>query len=129
MLSLSSLLNPAPPGPPINRFPPSPASSSPTTSLADDSSSLADRTLTVAAMPPKQKVPKDAAVFNTRSRPKGVVNFPPHERLDEASLRLVRKFQVFPLGSIQEYCRHIPYNSNKKDFYVKTSRESFEGKY
>ena len=73
-------------------------------------------------------MPKDATVFNTRSRPKGDVNYPPHERLDEASLRLVRRFEVFPLGRIKEYCRHIPYNSSKKDFYVKTSRESFEGK-
>ncbi|RYP79603.1 hypothetical protein DL769_002842 [Monosporascus sp. CRB-8-3] len=120
MLSLSSLLNPAPPGPPINRFPPSPASSSPATSFADDSSFLDRRIM------PKHKMPKDAAVFNTKSRPKGVVNFAPYERLDEASLRQVRKFQVFPLGRIQEYCRHIPYNSGKKDFYVKTGRESFE---
>ena len=73
-------------------------------------------------------MPKDAAVFNTRSRPKGDVNYLPHERLDEASLRLVRRFEVFPLGRIKEYCRHIPYNSGKKDFYVKTGRESFEGK-
>ncbi|KAI1341568.1 hypothetical protein F5Y15DRAFT_414089 [Xylariaceae sp. FL0016] len=120
MLSLASLLNPAPPGAPINRFPPSPASSSPTNSFTDESSFL-DR-----PMMPKHKMPKDATVFTTKSRPKGVVNFPPFERLDEASLRQVRKFQVYPLGKIQEYCRHIPYNSGKKDFYEKTGRESFE---
>ncbi|KAI1487176.1 hypothetical protein F5X96DRAFT_687343 [Biscogniauxia mediterranea] len=119
MLSLASLLNPAPPGPPINRFPPSPALSSPTTSFADDSSFL-DRNII-----PKHKMPKDAAVF-TKSKPKGVVNFFPFERLDQASLRQVRKFQVYPLGKIQEYSRHIPYNSGKKDFYEKTGRESFE---
>ncbi|KAI1333072.1 hypothetical protein F5Y16DRAFT_414842 [Xylariaceae sp. FL0255] len=120
MLSLSSLLNPAPPGPSItNRFPPSPALSSPTDSCVEDSS-FHDR-LSV----PKHKMPKDAAVF-TKSKPKGVVNFPPFERLDETSLRLVRKFQVYPFGKIQEYSRHIPYNSGKKDFYEKTGRESFE---
>ncbi|KAI5926731.1 hypothetical protein F4810DRAFT_699442 [Camillea tinctor] len=119
MLSVASLLNPAPPGPPINRFPPSPALSSPTTSFADDSS-FVDR-----HMIPKHKMPKDAAVF-TKSKPKGVVNFLPFERLDPASLRQVRKFQVYPLGKIQEYSRHIPYNSGKKDFYEKTGRESFE---
>ncbi|CAJ2502141.1 Uu.00g049940.m01.CDS01 [Anthostomella pinea] len=70
-------------------------------------------------------MPKDAAVFN-KSKPKGVVNFYPFERLDEASLSQVRKFQVYPLGKIQEYSRHIPYNSGKKDFYEKTGRESFE---
>jgi hypothetical protein len=77
---------------------------------------------------PKHKMPKDAAVF-TKSKPKGAINFPPYESLDEASLRLVRKFQVYPLGKIREYSRHIPYNSGKKDFYEKTGRESFEGTY
>lgn len=77
---------------------------------------------------PKQKVVKDAAVF-TKGKPKGTVNFQPRERLDETSLREARKFQVFPLGKIQDYCRHIPYNSGKKDFFEKTGRESFEGKY
>ncbi|KAH9909131.1 hypothetical protein F4778DRAFT_793146 [Xylariomycetidae sp. FL2044] len=119
MLSLASLLNPAPPGPSVNRFPPSPASSSPTTSFADESAFL-DRPIM-----PKHKMPKDAAVF-TKSKPKGVVNFRPFERLDEASLRMVRQFHVYPIGKIQECCRHIPYNSGKKDFYEKTRRESFE---
>lgn len=76
---------------------------------------------------PKPKMPKDAAVFSTKSRPKGFVKFYPYERLDGPSLREAQKFQVHPLGKIQEYCRHIPYNSGKKDFYVKTGRESFEG--
>lgn len=75
---------------------------------------------------PKQKMAKDAAVF-TKNKPKGAINFPPYENLDESSLRLVRKFQVYPFGKIQEYSRHIPYNSGKKDFYEKTGRESFEG--
>ncbi|KAI1258876.1 hypothetical protein F5Y18DRAFT_325188 [Xylariaceae sp. FL1019] len=120
MLSLSSLLNPAPPGrPAANRFPPSPASSSPTDSCVEDYT-LQDR-----HSMPKHKMPKDAAVF-TKSKPKGSINFQPFERLDETSLRSVRKFQVYPLGKIQEYSRHIPYNSGKKDFYEKTGRESFE---
>ncbi|KAI0013094.1 hypothetical protein F4779DRAFT_476315 [Xylariaceae sp. FL0662B] len=119
MLSIASLLNHDPPGPSINRFPPSPASSSPTASLPDDSTFL-DR-----PMIPKHKMPKDAAVF-TKSKPKGVVNFYPYERLSEHSLRQVRKFDVWPFGKIQEYCRHIPYNSTKKDFYEKTRRENFE---
>ncbi|XDG06726.1 hypothetical protein ABKA04_006341 [Annulohypoxylon sp. FPYF3050] len=120
MLSLASLLNPAPPGPPINRFPPSPASSSsPTTSLPDESG-LLDEPIMV-----KQKIPKSAATLPT-SRPKGIINFPPHQRLDEASLRQVQRFQVHPFGNIQDHSRHIPYNSTKKDFFEKTSRESFE---
>ncbi|KAI3322170.1 hypothetical protein HD806DRAFT_545366 [Xylariaceae sp. AK1471] len=120
MLSLSSLLNPAPPGPPLdNRFPPSPASSSLTDSCAEDTA-FPDRPTM-----PKHKMPKDAAVF-TKSKPKGAINFQPHESLDDVSLRLVQKFQIYPLGKIKEYSRHIPYNSGKKDFYEKTGRESFE---
>ncbi len=76
---------------------------------------------------PKQKIPKSAALLPA-SRPKGAVNFYPHERLDEASLRQIRKFRVHPLGNIQDHARHIPYNSGKKDFFEKTGRESFEGK-
>ncbi|KAI1130517.1 hypothetical protein F5Y10DRAFT_289172 [Nemania abortiva] len=120
MLSLSSLLNPAPPGPPHgSRFPPSPELSSPADSCAEDSV-FPDR-----SKMPKHKMPKDAAVF-TKSKPKGVINFQPFEDLDELSLHRVRKFQVYPLGKIREYSRHIPYNSGKKDFFEKTGRESFE---
>lgn len=75
----------------------------------------------------KQKIPKSAALLPA-SRPKGIVTFYPHERLDEASLRLVRRFRVRSFGNIQDHSRHIPYNSGKKDFFEKTGRESFEGK-
>ncbi|KAI2635453.1 hypothetical protein GGS21DRAFT_543255 [Xylaria nigripes] len=121
MLSLSSLLNPASPGPSNgNRFPPSPTSSSPTDSCGEDSLLLTNRPTM-----PKNKLPKDAAVF-TKSKPKGDINFRPYEHLDEISLRLTYRFNVYPLGKIQEYSRHIPYNSGKKDFFEKTGRESFE---
>lgn len=122
MLSVASLLNPAPPGPSAHRLPPSPApSASPAASFTEESSFFG------RAMMPKHKMAKDAAVF-TKGKPKGVVNFRPFERLDENSSRAVREYQVFPLGKIQEYCRHIPYNSGKKDFFEKTGRESFEGR-
>lgn len=71
---------------------------------------------------------KDSGGF-VKSKAKGIVNFPPFESLDEHSLREIRRHQIYPWGKIQEYCRHIPYNSGKKDFYDKTGRESFEGKY
>lgn len=58
---------------------------------------------------------------------KGHVRFSPFERLEADVLDDVRKFQVYPLGNIQEYARHIPYNSEKKTFLEKTGRESFEG--
>ncbi|KAK4157352.1 hypothetical protein C8A00DRAFT_29780 [Chaetomidium leptoderma] len=61
-----------------------------------------------------------------RGKAKGVINFPPFEVLDEASHREVRRFQVHPLGSIQDTCERIPYNSGKKDFFSKTGREGFE---
>ncbi|KAI0203790.1 hypothetical protein F4808DRAFT_476187 [Astrocystis sublimbata] len=70
-------------------------------------------------------MPKDAAVF-TKSKPKGSINFQPYEDLDDISLHQVRRFQVYPLGKICEFSRHIPYNSGKKDFFEKTGRESFE---
>jgi hypothetical protein len=63
-----------------------------------------------------------------RSKIKGAVNYPPFEALDDASLQLVRRFQVHPFGSIQETSERIPYNSGKKDFFSKTGREGFEGK-
>ena len=124
MVSVSSLLNPAPSG--ASAFarlhPSSSSSSSPACSSADET--LLDIQLSVMNKP---KMPKESASF-TKSRPKGVVHFLPYEALDPDSLCEVRKFQVYPLGSIHECCRHIPYNSGKKDFYEKTGRESFEGK-
>lgn len=69
---------------------------------------------------------KESAILS-KAKAKGIVHFLPYENLDQASLQECRKFQVFPLGKIQDNCRHIPYNSGKKDFYEKTGRESFEG--
>ncbi|KAI0972676.1 hypothetical protein F4678DRAFT_471639 [Xylaria arbuscula] len=120
MLSLSSLLNPAPTGSSNgNGFPPSPELSSPTDSCAEESAFRGRSAI------PKHKMPKDAAVF-TKGKPKGAINFQPYEDLDEVSLNRTRMFQVYPLGKIREYSRHIPYNSGKKDFFEKTGRESFE---
>lgn len=70
---------------------------------------------------------KDASGGLVKSKAKGTVNFPPFENLDDASMREINRYQIFPFGNIEEYCRHIPYNSGKKDFYEKTGRESFEG--
>ncbi|KAI0817296.1 hypothetical protein GGR55DRAFT_693543 [Xylaria sp. FL0064] len=120
MLSLSSLLNPAPTGPSNGiGLPPSPESSSPTDSCGEES------VFPERSAIPKHKMPKDAAVF-TKSKPKGAINFPPYEKLDDLSLHKTRIFQVYPLGRIREFSRHIPYNSGKKGFFEKTGRESFE---
>jgi len=75
----------------------------------------------------RDKVPKDAPVY-IKGKPKGEVRYPAYENSDEESLlRELRKYQVFPLGEIGEHVRHIPYNSDKKDFSAKTGREGFEG--
>ncbi|KAI9804183.1 MAG: hypothetical protein M1825_001585 [Sarcosagium campestre] len=74
----------------------------------------------------RAKLAKDAAIF-IKSKAKGVVRYPPHENIDdEVMLREIEKAQVMPFGSIAEYARHIPYNSDKKGFFGKTGRDSFE---
>ncbi|KZF25189.1 hypothetical protein L228DRAFT_265664 [Xylona heveae TC161] len=83
----------------------------------------------ISAMPSrpvkKQKVAKDAAIF-AKGKARGQVRYPPFEAVDEESASHHRRFQMFPMGHIAEYCRHIPYNSEKKSFLEKTGRESFE---
>jgi hypothetical protein len=69
---------------------------------------------------------KDGAVF-IKAKTKGEVAYPPFESLDDEIMRACQKFQVFPLGTVQDYPRSIPYHSGKKDFFEKTGREGFEG--
>ena len=69
---------------------------------------------------------KDAAVF-TKGKVKGEIRFPPYENFNKETLKEIMKFNVYPLGRITAYPRHIPYNSEKKTFLEKTGRESFEG--
>ncbi|KFY43962.1 hypothetical protein V494_01725 [Pseudogymnoascus sp. VKM F-4513 (FW-928)] len=73
----------------------------------------------------KSKMSKDGAVF-FKGKVMGTVMFPPFENLDPESIREVQKYKVFPLGEIERYPRHIPYNSEKKSFLEKTGRHSFE---
>ncbi|KAI9786265.1 MAG: hypothetical protein M1816_008074 [Peltula sp. TS41687] len=69
---------------------------------------------------------KDAAVF-AKGNVKGEVRYAPFQNIDdEESRREMKKFNIYPLGRIAEYPRHIPYNSDKKRFLEKTGRESFE---
>jgi hypothetical protein len=76
----------------------------------------------------RQKVPKDAAIFTDESKIRGTINFPPYEYGDDEELDTQhRKFQIYPIGEIlTKGARHIPYNSEKKDFMTKTGREAFE---
>jgi hypothetical protein len=78
----------------------------------------------------RQKIPKDAPIFSDGNKVVGVVNYSPHEAGDNRALvDEHERFQVFPRGEIhQRGIRHIPYNSDKKDFLDKTGRDAFEGK-
>ncbi|TQS38970.1 hypothetical protein Golomagni_00513 [Golovinomyces magnicellulatus] len=73
----------------------------------------------------KQELMKIEMV-SSKTKLKGEVCFSPYEDLDETTAQEVKKFEVYPLGKIKEYSRHIPYNSGKKSFLEKTGRESFE---
>ncbi|RDL33765.1 DNA-binding of Mlu1-box binding protein MBP1 [Venustampulla echinocandica] len=122
MLSVASLLNPAPlePQGTGTKLPSSPSPSFRTSPSTCDSPQLSSYTSNK-----KQKMSKDGAVFQ-KGKIKGEVNYPPFEDLDDEAMREVRKYHVYPIGEIQEYCRHIPYNSEKKSFLEKTGREGFE---
>ncbi|EFQ91409.1 hypothetical protein CFE70_005913 [Pyrenophora teres f. teres 0-1] len=78
--------------------------------------------------PKRQKIPKDAPIFSDGNRTVGTVNFAPYENQhDQELLAQHRKFQIYPLGEIfKKGVRHIPYNSEKKDFLEKTGRDAFE---
>jgi hypothetical protein len=120
MISVASLLNPVNP-----ELRSTLASSSPSPTYSAPSSPYGSPLLSRPFVH-KQRMTKDGAVF-AKGKSKGEVNFPPFESLDESSLREVEKYQVYPLGQIEECPRHIPYNSDKKSFLEKTGRESFEG--
>jgi hypothetical protein len=75
--------------------------------------------------PKKQKMSKDGAVF-TKGKTRGELRYPPCETRDAELARQHQRFEMYPMGEIQLYPRHIPYNSEKKSFQEKTGRESFE---
>ncbi|KAK0659754.1 hypothetical protein QBC41DRAFT_44586 [Cercophora samala] len=120
MVSVASLLNPEPPRAPLPSSRPSQfalPSARPTVGSALRPSS--DRPTTRLANMQDHHRPARHAV-------RGMVNYPPFEDLDPESQREVQRFQISNLRSIQSNCRRIPYHSQKKDFYQKTGRESFE---
>jgi hypothetical protein len=112
MISVKSLLNPPSSEPQITQFP------STSSSYKRFTPSLA-----LAVRPKMNKETTDSS--NTKTN--GAVNFPPFEDLDKESLTEVLKYGVHQLGRIAKCPRHIPYNSEKKDFLGKTGREGFEG--
>jgi hypothetical protein len=79
----------------------------------------------------RQKLPKDAAIFSEGNKTVGFVNYPPYEAGDDKELAAQhRKFRINPMGEIMKRgVRHIPYNSDKKDFQEKTGRDAFESEF
>lgn len=71
---------------------------------------------------------KDAAIF-AKGKTKGETRYRPCEIQTDEIAAQHKRFRVFPMGHIADYCRHIPYNSDKKSFLEKTGRDSFEGKF
>ena len=118
MMKIQSLLNPLSPEESDFRESQSPTPSSYGTSRSATPSVVTSR---------RGRLPKDAAIFS-KAKPTGIVRYPPHEAGDDEELAAThRRFQVFPMSGINEYCRHIPYNSEKKSFLAKTGRGAFEG--
>jgi len=115
MVSVASLLNPIPQSFERYRDFPSPCSSKYTPGPSPP-------------LPPtkKQKMSKDAAIF-AKGKTKGEIRYQPCEIQTDGIAAQHERFRVFPMGHIADYCRHIPYNSDKKSFLEKTGRESFEG--
>ncbi|KAL8923233.1 MAG: hypothetical protein Q9172_003210 [Xanthocarpia lactea] len=72
----------------------------------------------------RQKLCKDEATF-VKGKPQIEVNYWPWEYQDEKAAAEHRKYKVFPIGQIAEYCKHVPYRSEKKSFLSKTGLEGF----
>ena len=75
----------------------------------------------------KQKVCKDEATF-VKGKPQEEVNYWPCEYQDYHIAAEHRKYQLYPIGHIAEYCKHVPYRSEKKSFLNRIGREGFHGK-
>ncbi|EMD00672.1 hypothetical protein BAUCODRAFT_179029 [Baudoinia panamericana UAMH 10762] len=141
-LKINSLLNPFDNG---RRQDDSSASSPATpnqTELQSGPSTPRLQTPSSAAQSPtgRQKLVKDNAVF-LLGTPKDPVNYRPFECTDTPLCltdqqwkemdKQHERFAVYPSGRsgdglIRDYQRHIPYASDKKTFFGKTSREGFE---
>ncbi|KAM3077022.1 hypothetical protein ACMFMG_003511 [Clarireedia jacksonii] len=123
MASIASLLNP------VNsvRRVRLPSSSIPSPSLCTPPPSYGN---TSPQFPPSTKKPKMTKndVGFAKGKIRGDITYPPFDNLDEETKRKVEDFGIHMLGGIET--DHIPYsnktNDPKKDFFLKTGRESFE---
>lgn len=114
MASIAFLLNPVEDRPQYQQLP-SPCS----TSYTGDNYTSTPRQK-------KLKVSKDAAVF-VKGNSRGKVRYAPCEYRNDELAKAHKEFKLHPMGNIEDYPRHIPYNSDKKSFMEKTGRGCFEG--
>ncbi|KAG6031616.1 hypothetical protein E4U40_006990 [Claviceps sp. LM458 group G5] len=118
MLSIAALLNPMEPGRNnTNQSLPCPSQHHCETSLHNSRSRCPGER---PSLDDKRKEPTSAAAG------KDSVNFPPFEDVNDEVAREIRRYGVPQFGSIRDTREHIPYNSSKRDFSVKTGRESIE---
>lgn len=80
----------------------------------------------VASPRKKLKLAKDVPIF-TPGPTRGECRFPPDEWQDNELAKHHERLEVTPFGEIATYPRHIPYNSEKKEFQQKTGRDFLEG--
>ncbi|KAI9040563.1 putative APSES transcription factor Xbp1 [Aspergillus affinis] len=113
MASIESLLNPLPD---LDRL------CLPSSAMSNSPSVMPSRP---TSRQKREKPPKDAAIFK-KEKIRGQLRYPPCEERDEELTSIHREFQLYPMGEIGMYPRHIPYNSDKKSFQDRTGRESFE---
>jgi hypothetical protein len=111
MIPVASLLNPTPP---------------PDGRVTHCSSRYTTGILPPTLQSKKPKMSKDV-ITPAKGKIKGEVRYPPHEKHCEDVKKKLREFQVHPMTGIANFCKHIPYNSEKKSFLEKTGREGFEG--
>ncbi len=74
----------------------------------------------------KQKLCKDEATF-IKGKPQEEVRYWPCEYQGGHVAAEHQKFSLFPIGHITEYCKHVPYRSEKKKIISRTGREGFHG--
>ncbi|KAL8989600.1 MAG: hypothetical protein Q9177_001553 [Variospora cf. flavescens] len=73
----------------------------------------------------KQKLCKDEATF-TKGKPQEEVRYWPCEHQGRHIAAEHQRFKLYPIGHITEYCKHVPYRSEKKPVFTKTGREVFQ---
>lgn len=73
------------------------------------------------------KVGKDAPVFEEADI-RGECRYVPDEYQNEELVTQHERFELYPMGQIADYPRHIPYNSDKKPFFERTNRGYLNGR-